>query len=200
MHIVDDYNTYGTRRYVSRSTASKSQPAVFVSLVQVVNSCLFEPNVVVCDASRRMYEKKIIANVFKQELSLLVDGLAEIYQCDTVTLPSSSINDTLRGLTFKTRPSPTKGELHRYPFILPSNDIEGTGSQTKWLNYIERERFYGAVPVDLRSCDWGARRNYDRLLCLTFYSSVGRRTQSQRQFRFWFPSVDGACHEKGNSG
>ena len=112
LYIVDTKNIQYPQKYFARK--GKVEPALFVSLVEVKQSHLVTPTVVVQQKEPYgIYEKKhLIANLFRQEFELLVCTLGCIYGVDDIALPSWSDVDETRGLTFHTRIAQSKdGEL-----------------------------------------------------------------------------------------
>ena len=133
-----------------------------MSLVQVVESHLYQADVVASKTSMESYEKKsITANLFAQELGLLVDGIGELYDGEIITLPSWSANSATRGLSFQTRLSSIKSTFilsFVIRYVNASSDSAKPSSPVKWGSYAQNHRpkgVAGPIPVALWGNDSG---------------------------------------------
>ncbi|EJD54886.1 hypothetical protein AURDEDRAFT_119237 [Auricularia subglabra TFB-10046 SS5] len=89
--------------YVTRK--GTIEPALFVSLVEVTECSLLHTKPIPGkrDPSMKWEKKVLVANLFQQELELLICNLGCLYNVSQITLPSWSNVDESRGLTFHTR-------------------------------------------------------------------------------------------------
>lgn len=100
--FIETPNSKNVLRYIARKKSQ--EPALFISLVEVKKCDLLEPISIPKKTAQGYYEKKqVIANLFRQELELLVAFLGGMYKSTNVTMPSWSGKDETHGLTFSTR-------------------------------------------------------------------------------------------------
>lgn len=113
--VVDTQSAGRPLRFLARKRSKA--PVLCMSLVQVVKSTLLRSAQVPRKNGEGWLDKKtLVANLFAQELELMICTLGCAYGANLIILPSWTSNDATRGLTFQTRLSAsTTGELFAVP-------------------------------------------------------------------------------------
>lgn len=111
--IVDTQSPGRPLRFLARKRSKT--PVLCISLVQVVKSTLLRPAQVARKTGDGWLDKKtLIANLFAQELELLICTLGCTYGADLIKLPSWASAEATRGLTFQTRLSPSSTGVYAF--------------------------------------------------------------------------------------
>ena len=107
--VFDTRNTLWPLRYLKRGRSNN--PALFISLVQVVTSEIYKPVRVRARAGTSWDRKSLTANLLPpQELGLVCGVLGAVYDSEIVYLPSwISDENEEHGLSFQTKPAPANG-------------------------------------------------------------------------------------------